>query len=105
MDSGVLQPTGFQYRIIFADAGCIAPCLEKSLIKDERKHLQTSSLSQVVSQNTGERPGGRAVRAAGWTDGLWRPNTPGCHTGAKGIMSINSFAIVYDRVYFFWHMP
>ena len=44
MDSGVLQPTGFQYRIIFADAGCIAPRLENSLIKDQRKHLETEDL-------------------------------------------------------------
>ena len=31
MDSGVLQPTDFQVRIIFADAGCITSRLEKSL--------------------------------------------------------------------------
>ena len=47
-DSGVLQPTGFQYRIIFADAGCIARRLERSLIKDERKHLETEELVEAA---------------------------------------------------------
>ena len=44
MDSGVLQPTDFQVRIIFVDAGCISSRLERSLIKDERVHLQTDDL-------------------------------------------------------------
>ena len=48
MDSGVLQPTDFQVRIIFADAGCITSRLEKSLIKDERKHLQTDDLVETA---------------------------------------------------------
>ena len=44
MDSPVLQPTDLQVRILFADAGCISSRLEKSLIKDERVHLQTDDL-------------------------------------------------------------
>ena len=48
MDSGVLQPTGFQVRIIFADAGCIPSRLEKCLIKDERVHLLTLDLLETA---------------------------------------------------------
>ena len=44
MNSGVLQPTDFEVRILFADAGCISSRLQESLIKDERKHLRTDDL-------------------------------------------------------------
>ena len=44
MDSGVLQPTEFQVRIIFADAGWISARIAKSLIRDERVHLKTQDL-------------------------------------------------------------
>ena len=43
-DSGVLQPTDFRARILFADAGDICSRLKKSLIKDDRVHLQTDDL-------------------------------------------------------------
>ena len=43
-DSGVLQPTDFCVRILFADAGDICSRLKKSLIKDDRVHLQTDDL-------------------------------------------------------------
>ena len=48
MDSGVLQPTDFQVRIIFADAGCISSRLQKSLIKDERMQLETDDLLETA---------------------------------------------------------
>ena len=48
MVSGVLQPIVFQIRIIFADAGCISSRLQKSLIKDERVHLQTDDLVETA---------------------------------------------------------
>ena len=48
MDSGVLQPTDFQVRIIFADAGCIPSHLEKCLIKDEKVHLLTPDLLETA---------------------------------------------------------
>ena len=46
--SGVLQPTEFQVRIIFADAGRIPSRLEKCLIKDERVHLLTLDLLETA---------------------------------------------------------
>ena len=48
MDSGVLQPTVFQARIIFADAGCISPRLQKSLIRDERPQLGENDLLETA---------------------------------------------------------
>ena len=44
MDSGVLQPTDFQVRFIFADAGWISRRLAKTLIRDERVQLETQDL-------------------------------------------------------------
>ena len=44
MDSGVLQPTEFQVRIIFADGGWISARIAKSLIRDDRVHLETQDL-------------------------------------------------------------
>ena len=43
-DSGVLQPTDFRARILFADAGDICSRLEESLIRDERVRLKTDDL-------------------------------------------------------------
>ena len=43
-DSGVLQPTDFRVRILFADAGDICSRLEESLIRDERVRLKTDDL-------------------------------------------------------------
>ena len=43
-DSGVLQPTDFRARILFADAGDICSRLEESLIKDERVRLKRDEL-------------------------------------------------------------
>ena len=48
MDSGVLQPTDFQVRIIFADAGCISSRPAQSLIRDERVPLETSDLLETA---------------------------------------------------------
>ena len=48
MDSGVRQPTDFQVRIIFADAGRIPSRLEKCLIKDERVRLPTDELLETA---------------------------------------------------------
>ena len=48
MDSGVLQPTDFQVRIVFTDAGCITSRLQQSLIKEERVHLQTDDLVETA---------------------------------------------------------
>ena len=46
--SGVLQPTEFQVRIIFADAGWISACIAKSLIKDKRVPLETADLLETA---------------------------------------------------------
>ena len=48
MDSGVLQPTDLQVRILFAHAGCIPWRFKKCLIKDEREHLQTLQLLETA---------------------------------------------------------
>ena len=56
MDSDVLQPTGFQYRIIFADAGCITSRLENSLIKGSscsRSLYRCSRVGTHAAQTTG----------------------------------------------------
>ena len=44
MDSGVVQPTDIQVRIIFADGGWISKHIAKSLIKDDREQLETQDL-------------------------------------------------------------
>ena len=48
MDSGVLQPTEFQVRIIFADAGCISTRLQRSLVKETRPQLETEDLLETA---------------------------------------------------------
>ena len=49
MDSGVLQPTDFEVRIVFADAGCMPSRLRKHLIKDERLHLKPLNLLDTAT--------------------------------------------------------
>ena len=49
MNSGVLQPTDFEVRIVFADAGCIPSRLRKHLIKDERLHLKPLNLLDTAT--------------------------------------------------------
>ena len=49
-DSGVLQPIDLQLRILFADAGCTPSSLEKTLIKDDRVHLQTVDLLNTAEE-------------------------------------------------------